>query len=810
MSWLRLNEVRHGFRILRQSPGWAAVMGSTLALGIGLATVIFGVAYSLLLGSLPYPQPNRLVALWTTSSASHLVDMERFNVGGANWTDWRAQSKSFEDISLTRLVTNFSLTGDGPPERVQGAKTWCNLLRVLGVQPMLGRMFTEEEDRAEAKVAVVSYGFWARRFGRDSNILGRKIQLNGVPYEVIGVMPPNFWYPTREFELWVPLYLPPDDLQSRWDFYYRSVGRLKPGVSLQQAQDEISGIMKRLGEQYYASNGAPKLGAIIDPLLDSTVGQFRKTIYVLLGAVGCLLLIVCINLGGLLIVRANARSHEFAIRAALGASAERLRRQTLAEVLPLSAIGCLGGVLLAWLLLKVLMRYLPFEVLSLGSIGLHLPVLAASLLLSVLVVMAAAMLPARLASRLNISTIMQKASRTVASGGALRNALVVAQIAVTLVVVFAGGLLVRSLVAALQIDPGFSAQGVLTMHMAVLRAKYPTDVQIVDYYRRLIARVKSIPGVSEAAVINVLPLSGLHEDRPLKIEGRPDEGLIEVDSRLVTPGYFSAMGIPLIRGRDFSEQDTRNSPLVGIIDEQLARRIWGAQDPLGKRFQAAVGVTEYSPWIQIVGVVGHTRTETLEADPRPQMYWPQTQQAQGPVDRAALVVRTSQSPESLASAVVEQIHRENPDQAIYDIRSMRDWRDRSLQSRNLLTGLVVLFAAASLLLACIGLYGVVSYAAGLRLREFALRIAIGAQPSAVRRLVLSHAMKLWIVGAVLGLMVTWPTGRALQSLLYDTGSTDLIAVSVAPVLLLVTALLAGIGPARKVGRVDPAVTLRGE
>jgi putative ABC transport system permease protein len=807
MSWLQLNEVRHGFRILRKSPGWATVMGSTLALGIGLATVIFGLAYSLLLRSLPYPEHDRLVALWTTSSASHLVSMERFNVGGANWTDWRAQSKSFEDISLTRLVTNFSLTGDGPPERVQGAKTWCNLLRVLDVQPMLGRMFTEEEDRAEAKVAVISYGFWTRHFGRDSAILGRKIQLNGVPYEVIGVMPSNFWYPTREFELWVPLYLPQDDLQSRWDFYYRSVGRLKPGVSLQQAQDEMSGIMRRLGQQYYASNGATKLGVIIDPLMDSTVGQFRKTIYVLLGAVGCLLLIVCINLGGLLIVRANARGHEFAIRAALGANADRLRKQTLAEVLPLSIIGCVGGVLLAWLLLKILMRYLPFEVLSLGPIGLHIPVLAASLVLSLLVVMAAAMLPARMASRLNISTIMQQASRTVAGGGTIRNALVIAQIAVTLVVVFAGGLLVRSLVAVVQTNPGFSPQGVLTMHMAVLRAKYPTDAQVIDYYRRVIARVKSIPGVAEAAVINVLPLSGLHEDRPLKIEGRPDEGLVDVDSRAITPGYFSAMGIPVIRGRDFSEQDTKNSPPVGIIDEQLARKIWGTQDPLGKRFQAAVGVTEYSPWIQIIGVVGHTRNETLETDPRPQMYWPQAQQTQ---DRAALVVRTSQSPESLAHSVVEQIHRENPEQSVYDVRSMEDWRDRSLQSRNLLTGLVVLFAGAALLLACIGLYGVVSYAAGLRLREFAVRIAIGAQPSEVRRLVLSHAIKLWIIGAALGLIVAWPAGRAFQSLLYGVGSTDLTAVSVAPFLLLVTALLAGIGPARRVGRVDPAVTLRGE
>lgn len=807
MSWFRFNDLRYGFRMLRKSPGWTAVMAATLALGIGLTTAIFSLAYSLLLRALPYSSPERLVALWTTSSAQHMASMSRFNVGSANWMDWRSQSTLFEDISLTRLITNFSLTGDGPPERVQGARTWWNLLQVLGVQPLLGRMFTEQENRADAKVAVLSYGFWDRRFGRDQAILGRKIQLNGEPYEVIGVMPPSFWYPTNEFELWTPLFIPPDEIQSRWGFYYRSVGRLKPGVSLQQAQEEMSAIMRRLAQQYPESNEAPKLGALVQPLRDGAVGQFRTTLYVLLAAVGCLLLIVCINLGGLLIVRANGRMHEFAIRAALGASSARLRRQTLAEVLPLSIAGSAGGVLLAWWVLKVFIPWLPPEVLGLGSIGLHGPVLAFALVLTVLVLLIAAMLPARLASRVQLSGMMQRDSRSVAGGGAIRNALVASQIAVTLVVVFVGALLVRSLATVMKVNPGFSTQNVLTMHLAVTRAKYPTDSQVADYYRRLVGQVKSIPGVVDAGVVHVLPFSGLREARPVKIEGKPDEGLIDVDSRSITPGYLAAMGIPLIRGRDFSEQDKENSSPVGIIDEQLARRAFGQEDALGKRFQAALGVTEYSPWIEIVGVVGHTRNESLEADPRPQMYWPEAQQTQ---DRGALVVRTIGHPESFASAVVEQIHGENPDQPVYDIRSMEDWLDRSLQSRNLLTGLVTLFGGSALLLACLGLYGVVSYGAGLRLREFAIRMALGAGAGDARRLVLAHAVRLWIFGSAVGLAAAWPAGLALRSVLYGVGGADAIAFAAAPFLLLVTALLAGLGPAWRAGRVEPAVTLRGE
>ena len=803
---LLLTDIRHGVRILLKSPGWTAVMSATLVLGIGLTTVMFSLAYNLLIRPLPYAYPERLIALWTISSAAHLTSVGRFNVGAANWADWRAQSKSFEDITLTRLVTNYSLTGDGPPERVQGARSWWNLLSVLGVRPLFGRTFTEEECRADAKLVLLSYAFWDRRFAHDPSILGRKILLNNVPFEVIGVMPRNFWYPTTEFQFWTPLHISPEEIESRWGFYYRAVGRLKPGVQLQQAQEEMAAIMRRLAQVNYASNGATKLGVVLDPLIDSNIGQFRKTLFLLLDSVGCLLLIVCINLGGLLMVRANARSHEFTVRAALGAGSGHLRRQMLAEILPLSLAGAAGGVLMAWLLLKVLVPLLPPDLLAFGSMGLDWPVLAAACIISVLVVLIAGTLPARLASRVQLSRTMQ-GSRTIAGGSTIRNLLVAGQIAITLVVVFAGGLLVRSLVRVMNVHLGFSTRGVLTMQLAVTRTKYPKDSDVIEYYRQIIARVKSIPGVTAVGMVHILPLSGLREARPLKIEGKPDEGLVDVDSLSVTPGYFSAMGIPLIRGRDFSDHDRQNTTPVGIVDEKLARKVFGSVDPLHKRFQAAIGVTAYSSWIEIVGVVGHTRNESLETDPRPQMYWPAAQQ---PQDRGALVVRTAGPPESFTSAVVDQIQKENPTQAVYDIRTMENWRDRSLQSRNLLTGLITLFGGSALLLACLGLYGVVSYSTVLRLREFAVRMAIGAESGDVRRLVLGHAIRLWLSGAAIGLVAVWPVGRLLKGALYGIGSADGISLAIAPFLLLMAALAAGLGPALRAARLDPAVILRGE
>lgn len=779
-------------------------MCATFALGIGLTTAILSLMYSILLHALPFPEPDRLVAIWTTSSAAARANVARFAVGAADWTDLRSQSKVFDDIALVRVVPNFNLTGNGEPEVVQGARISWNLPQVLRMQPLLGRTFTREETEANSRLVLVSDGFWARHFARDAGALGKSIQLNGETFQIVGIMSPEFRYPTRDSEVWVPLFIPPDEIRARWGFNYRAIGRLKPGISLRQAQQELSLIMQGLGRQYPKTNA--DLGVLVESLLDSAVGQFRTTLYTLLAAVSSLLLIGCINLAGLLVLRANARTHEFAIRSALGASSGRLRNQALAEVLPLSLAGCIGGIFLSWCFLKILVRWLPAQLPGLESIGLHWPVLVTALLLSVFVVLLAGILPARLVSRVQLAGTMQLESRTVIGGSKTRNAFVVLQIAVTLVLVFAGGLLVRSFVSVTKVNPGFSAQDVLTMQLSVPRVKYSTDQQVSEYYRRLIARMKALPGVVDAGLINLLPFSEGRLSGPVFIEGRSDKDWIGADSRSVTPGYFGVMGIPLLQGRDFSVEDKDNTAKVCIIDAQIARMAFGNGSPLGKRLRFGV-VTAATPWVEIVGVVGHVRSESLESDPRSQVYWPEAQQTQ---DRGVLVIRTAGNPASLAGPVVTQIHNENPEQPVYDIRTMKDRIEGSFQSRNLLTGLVMLFGASSLLLACLGLYGVVSYGAGLRLREFAIRTALGAQPAAVRRLVLGHAVRLWVLGSVLGLIATWPTGRALQNMLYGVGSADAIALAIAPFLLFVTSLVAGLGPALKAGRINPAVTLRGD
>jgi len=807
-----IQDFRHGARMLFKHKTFTAVAILTLAIGVGLSTSIFSMTYNILLRALPYPGAERLVTISLTNTIAAAAGISRFNANSANWLEWREKSKLFEDIALTRVGVNFNLTGDGRPERVRGARATSNLMRVLGVQPLLGRNFTEEETGRDAKVAVLSYGFWERRFAGDPAVVGRRIQLNGEAFEVIGVLPPNYQYPTKDLDMLAPLFIPPNEARSWAYFYYAALGRLKEGVSVGQAQSETSAITAQLAEQRPRGNSAGQDGTWVESLPDTNVGQFRTTLYVLLAAAGCLLLIGCVNLGGLLIVRANSRTREFAVRAALGASRARLRRQTLAEALPLSLVGAGGGALLAWALLKILTPWLPSYLPGLESMGLHRPALAFALASSALVTLLAGMLPARLASRVRLAEMTQQGARATPGAGAMRNALVTAQIAVTLTLVFAGGLLARSLVAVMKVNPGFSPQGVLTMSLQVAKAKYPTDSQVADYYHRLVARVKTIPGVKEAGIASRLPFGAGGGSGPAYFEGKAGENPPTAEFYSVTPGYFSAQGIPLIRGRDFTERDNEGATPVAVIDEQLARRSFGDGNPLGSRIRFGA-LTESSPWIEIVGVVGHIRTGSLETDPRPQLYWPKAQQrpeTQRTQDRAALVVRTAGRPESFTSAVVDQIHIEDPDQPVYDIRSMGDLLDQSLQSRNLLTGLVTLFGGSALLLACLGLYGVVSYTVGLRLREFAIRVALGAQGRDVRRLVLAHAIRLWVWGSAIGLVAAWPVGRALKSQLYGVDGADVVALTSAPVLLLVTALLAGFFPALRAGRVDPAVTLRSD
>jgi predicted permease len=798
-----LEDARFGLRLLLKTPGWTAIIACTLAMGIGLSTAIFSVVYGVLLEPLPYPGSGRIVALWP-SAPKH--GYPRFSVSAALWLHWRERSKLFGEIALTRPLANYNLTGDGPPERLEGARTSANLAEVLGAQPLAGRFFSEEERRRDARVALLSYALWQRRFGGDLRVLGRKIELSGEPYEVIGIMPPYFRYPTAAFEIWTPLYIPPDEIRDGINNQYMSVGRLKSGVSVPQAQAEMSAIMQHLAEEYPAGYRAADetVGVLVEPLVLSDAFQIRSALYVLLAAVGCLLLIGCMNLGVLLIARAAARNREMAMRAALGASAARLRRQIIAEVLPLGVAGATGGIQLAFGMLSVILRFLPAGTPRVQNIGLHLPVLAFAAGISLLVVFLAALLPARISSQATLAHDLQQSSRTVAGGGMARNALVGAQVAVTIVLLIAGALFVRSLAAVLRVNPGFSTQSVLTMHLVVARAKYESDAQVAEYYRQLLARVQSIPGVMAAGIVNRLPLSGIAQTAPVEFEGIP--GGFDADTRSATPGYFEALRIPLENGRLFAETDRAGSPAVGIIDERIAHKAFGSSDPIGRHFRFVVGSVR-GPWTEIVGVVGHILNDSPELDYRPQVYWPESQRTQ---DRGALVARTTGHAESFTPAIVEQIHKEDPDQPVYDIRTMDQWLEQTVQSRKLMTGLVVLFGSASLLLACLGLYGVVSYTAGLRLREFGIRMALGATGGNVRLLVLGHAGKLALLGAGIGLALALPASRALRSLLFGISSRDAVSWIAVPVLLILVALVAGLGPAARAGRTDPAVTLRAE
>jgi predicted permease len=552
---------------------------------------------------------------------------------------------------------------------------------------------------------VLSHRFWVRRFGADASIVGRKIQLNGEAFEVIGVMRPDYAYPDAMFELWTPLYIPPSEFWHGVNHQYLAVGRLSPGATTAQARAEITGIAARLAQVYPAAyrSGDQWIGALVEPLADSQSFAVRGTLTALMAAAGCLLLIGCMNLAVLLIARVSARSREIALRSALGAGSGRLRRQLLAETLPLSIIGALGGVLLAWGLMKALASLLPADLPRVETLGLNAPAMVFAIIASLIVVSLASLLPARIAARVELNEMLQRSSRSVSRRGGAREPLVAAQIALAVVLVFAGVLLGRSLAALLSVSPGFEAQGVLTMHLAATRAKYPSDTQVAEYYRHIVENVKSIPGVLEAGIINRLPLSGLTQNGGIEFEGL--ERGITADWRVATPGYFAAMGIPLKQGRAFSDADRTTGPRVGVIDDAMARRVYGKVSPVGKPFRRDIpGNTEQEPWTEIIGVVGHVLNDSLEKDLRPQVYWPESQSTQ---DRGALVVKTAGRPESYAAMVTEQIRKVDPDQPVYQVRSMNDWVAMSMQSRRLITGVSSLFGMASLILACLGIYGVV-------------------------------------------------------------------------------------------------------
>jgi putative ABC transport system permease protein len=804
-------DVRHGVRLLWKSPGFASAAILTVALGIGASTAVFSVVYGVLLRPLPYPQPERLVQLWLKLPR---LGLDRAFVGPAIYRDWRAQSQVFEELALVRPIANFNLTGEGgEPERLQAARVTASLFRVLGVSPPLGRTFRDDEERiGHDDVVILSHGLWRRRFLSDPTIVGKDILLSGVPHRVVGVMDPDFQYPGREFQVWVPLTVNPDDYTSRANYSFLSVGRLRPGRTLAQAQAEMDTIAARLGQQYPESDRGVRVLAA--PMLADTVRGVRTPLYLLLGAVGCVLAIGCANLANLLLARSLGRSSELVVRSALGAGRGRLVLQSVAELVPILALGGVGGLLVARGILALVLPRLPAAMPRVEAIGLSAPVLVFAFATLALAGLASGVWPALQIGHWDVAATLRESLRggtTGLRGTRLRDLLVVSQMAIAVLLVAGAVLLTRSFVALRGVDPGFRTEGRLSLHLAIPRSKYGKDREVAEFCRRVLERVTALPGVASAGMVNRLPLGGVAQIGTIEAEASvlADGRIDAVDWRTVTPDYFRTLDIPLLRGRGFTEADADPDRPVGIVDEQVARLAWPGQDPIGRRFRIPARLPDGSrlPWVEIVGVAGHIRHDRLAEDTRPQVYWNYHQRAQ---DRMALVVRTDGRPESLVPSVVGAIRAVDPEQAVYDVRTMDEVKDRSVAQQWLTTSGLALFAGTALVLASVGLYGVISYSVGRRSREIGIRMALGARRSSVLGLVLRQGALLTAAGGVLGLGGALAVARVLSGQVYAVGVRDALSFATAALVLGIVGLLATLLPARRAAGVDPMTVLRAD
>jgi putative ABC transport system permease protein len=798
-------DITYGARLMRRTPGFAAAAILTIALGIGATTAMFSVVYGVVLQPLPYRDPDRLVNLWSTAIKRGLP---RANVGMANVYDWKARNHVFEDIAALRAVANFNLTGQGEPERLNGSRVASNLFPLLGVTPLIGRTFTEDEDEiGHEHVALLTYPLWVRRFGADPGVVGRTIALNGEPHTVVGVMRPDFAYPTREFQIYTPLTFDPEELVNRMNYSYLAVARLKPGVSPAQAQSEMTVLSAQIEHEHPKENEG--IGAEVVPMLDDTVSTVKASLYILLAAVAAILLIGCANLANLLVARALVRHRELAVRAALGAARSRLITQSVGELVPMLVVGGVLGLVGAAWVIDALVPLLPAGVPRVENVGLHLPVLVGTAATLVAIAVFVGVWPALEVSRSGLTASVADLSRSNTGTRArsrVRDLLVVAQIAATLWLVIGAALLVRSFGELRQVRPGFNPERVYSLHLAIPRSKYPRDRDVAAFGDRILERVRALPEVVSAALVNRLPLAGGTQTGFIELEGLDPKTTVlgNVDYRSVTPDYFRTLEIPLLAGRSFADTDSQTSSQIAIIDERLAKLVATLGDPIGRRVRIPV---MNLPWLTIVGVVGHIRHDRLDEDTRPQVYFPYKQRTQ---DRMALAVRTRTEPDLIGASLVGAIRAVDPEQPVYDARTLEAVVDRSVAQRWLQTVLLGSFAVVAVLLASIGVYGVIAYAVGQRRREFGIRLALGARRAEIVALVMRRGALLFACGAAIGLALAAASARVLSRLLFNVSGFDLLSFGVSTLILFAVALAACGLPARRAASVDPSLALRAE
>ena len=830
-----LHDLRFGFRMMLRNPVFTLIAVVTLALGIGANTAIFSVVDAVLLRPLPYPQPDRLVFLWSTWNSQGVP------WGGSalpDYHEWRDRSKSFDGLGAY-YYGDFNLAADGAsPERIQGAYVTANLFPVLQISPALGRHFTSEEEVfGKHRVILLSNSLWQRRFGGSADFVGREIRIGGENFTVAGVMPRGmpFFDNLPEVELWTPIAFAKDDsLGTRNNHFITLVGRLKSGVSMAQAQSDVSAIARTTEEIEPANKG---MGALIVPLQEQIAGESRKALLILLGAVAFLLLVACVNVANLLLARASARSKELAIRASLGASRARIMRQVMIECLPLALIGGVCGVVLATWGIDLISTLLPDTLPRGNEIGVNARVLGFTFALAFLTMLIFGLLPAFQAARTDLRDSMNEGGGAGIGNrkqGRMRRVLVVAEVALALVLLVGSGLMLRTFIKLRQVDIGFNARNVITMRVPLPDAKYPLPITAQDprepaglaFYEQLLTRVSSVPGVQAASVGTRLPLGGGQDwGKFISIEGQPAPPSIDqvplVRFALISSDYFRTLGIDVRKGREFNDRDKGTSQQIAIINETLAKRFFPNQDPVGKTIwmgppEHLLGADEQGPenrFIRrtIVGVVGDVKGGILSQESPAQVYAPMTQyRREGWSNNLTLAVQTSVPPETVVPAIREQIRAMDPDQPITAIRTIDELLSRALSDTRFSLWLLALFAGLGLLLSAIGIYGVMVTAVTQRTHEIGLRMALGAQGRDVLWLVIRQGMFPVLIGVVVGLGAAIGLTRLMSTLLFEVSATDPLTMALITVLLTIVALIACYIPARRATKVDPLVALRYE
>ena len=808
-----LQDLHYAVRVLFKSRGFTAVALLTLALGIGVNSAIFSVVNAIVLRPLPYSNSHELMVVWGNL---HKTGLEEIEISALELRDFQQQTQAFDQISAY-FTLGVNLTGIDQPERLRGAAISANLFPTLGVQAHLGRNFVAEEDQPGSDNRVIlSHALWQRRFGGDPNTVNKTITLDGRAMTIVGVMPADFHFPNKDVEAWIPLALTPDLLEedNRGSHFLNVIARLKPNVTQAQAQADIDTVTARLSTEH-ASSYPSGFSTTVRSMHEDLVGNLRQGMLILLGAVGLVLLIACANVAHLRLASATSRYREFAIRAALGASRVRVVRQFLTESVLLSLLGGAAGLILAVWVVRALVFLMPKDTPRLEEIRLDYRVVLFTLGTSLLTGLVFGLAPAFQAAKTNLNDVLKESGRGASDTSQrlrLRNLLVVSEFALSLVLLIGAGLMIKSLVRLQDVKPGFDSSNLLTMRIALPPAKYENFNQSRAFFEQLFDRLEARPEVKAVGGINLLPFGGGGGDRTFTIEDqptpkgqpRPDEQI-----RFVTAGYFNAMSIPLLSGRDFTRRDLPDTQQVAIVNSAFARKFWPNGAAIGKRISFS---TDNPKWYEIVGVVGNVKHRGLDLQDHPELYIPALQPlfAPGNVPALYLAVRTVNDPMLVAGVVRNEVAAIDQDQPVASLMTMDQRLSDSIAPRRFNMFLFGLFAALALVLAAIGIYGIMAFSVAQRTHEIGVRMALGANAGDVLRLVLSSGFRLALIGIVVGLVAAFAITRLLSTLLYDVSTTDPTIFLIDALLLAGAALLACYIPARRATKVDPMIALRYE